>query len=345
MKNKKIDWFKEIKKAWHLLFAGLLKFMQIFANILITIILIGVLTGVIVVSAFSIYIGNYIDTEADMSLFRLNISSTTTRIYYYDFEDRTSRVGEVVELEDQRLQGDKDSIYVKYENIPENMINAVIAIEDKRFRTHDGVDWKRTLAAGANFFLGFDESGYGGSSLTQQLVKNMTHEDDYTIQRKVTEIFWALDIETKMEKEEILELYLNVVNFGNGSSGVQSAAYNYFSKDVSELTLIECAAIAGITKNPSLYNPLINPEQNAIRRNTVLAEMLDQGLITQREFDEAYGKELVTRPPVTKETAVVNSWYTDMVIEDVINDLVEQKGYSHKVASLMVYNGGLNIFL
>ncbi len=206
MKNKKIDWFKEIKKAWHLLFAGLLKFMQIFANILITIILIGVLTGVIVVSAFSIYIGNYIDTEADMSLFRLNISSTTTRIYYYDFEDRTSRVGEVVELEDQRLQGDKDSIYVKYENIPENMINAVIAIEDKRFRTHDGVDWKRTLAAGANFFLGFDESGYGGSSLTQQLVKNMTHEDDYTIQRKVTEIFWALDIETKMEKEEILEL-------------------------------------------------------------------------------------------------------------------------------------------
>jgi penicillin-binding protein 1A len=345
MKNQKIDWLSEIKKAGRFAARGFLKFLQVFANVLITIILIGVLTGVIVVSAFSIYIGNYIETEADMSFFKLNISSTTTRIFYYEFDDRTGRVGEAIELEDQRLQGDKDSIYVKYENIPENMINAVIAIEDKRFRTHDGVDWKRTIAAGANFFLGFAESGYGGSSITQQLVKNMTHEDDYTIQRKVTEIFWALDIEQKMEKEEILELYLNVVNFGNGSSGVQAAAYNYFSKDVSELTLIECAAIAGITKNPSLYNPLIHPEQNAIRRNTVLGEMLDQGLITQREFDEAYGKELVTRPPVTKETAVVNSWYTDMAIQDVIDDLVEQKGYSPKVASLMVYNGGLNIYM
>lgn len=327
------------------------KIFQVFLNVLITVLLICALTGIIVACAFSIYIKNYVDTEIDVSQFRAAISSgtTTTTVYRYEFTDRENRIGTPVVMENEKIVGASDSVYVTYDKIPENMINAVIAIEDKRFRTHQGVDWKRTLAAGANFFLGFADSGYGGSTITQQLIKNITLNDEYKIQRKIQEIFWALDLETKMDKTEIIELYLNIVSFGGNNLGVQAAAYNYFSKDVSELTLIECAAIAGITQNPSYYNPIIFPEHNAQRRNYLLYEMYDQGLITEREFDEAYKKELVLNIPGSdkkddEKELGINSWYVDMAIQDVIDDLVEQKGYTTKVASLMVYNGGLSIY-
>jgi penicillin-binding protein 1A len=201
---------------------------------------------------------------------------------------------------DRELQGEVDQTFRPLEDIPDNMVNAVIAIEDKRFMTHAGVDWRRTVGAGLTFFTGSGD-GFGGSSITQQLIKNVTGNDEYSIQRKIQEIFWALDLETKMDKEEIIELYLNIVNFGNGSNGVQAAAYNYFSKDVSELTLIECAAIECITKNPSRFNPITYPEYNAERRNIVLYEMYDQGLITYREFEEAYEKELVLTLPGSDE--------------------------------------------
>lgn len=355
MANKKINWGEELKTAGKVGLMGIGKFFQIFANILITLLLIIALTGIIVVCAFSVYINNYVETEIDADQFRIDVSSsTTTHMYRFEFTDRENRVGEVVPMDsaaDSTLQGEVDQTYVSIDRIPDNMINAVIAIEDKRFNTHSGVDWRRTAGAGLTFFTGGGD-GYGGSSITQQLIKNVTGNDEYSIQRKIQEIFWALDLETKMDKEEIIELYLNIVNFGNGSNGVQAAAYNYFSKDVSELTLIECAAIACITKNPSRFNPVIYPEYNAERRNIVLYEMYDQGLITYREFEEAYQKELVLNLPgsdeekddTSSDLAGVNSWYADMVIEDVINDLMEEYGYSKKMASILVYNGGLNIF-
>lgn len=351
MKNRKINWNSEIKLAVRKAFSGLGKIMLVILNILITLILIAVLTGIIVGCAFTIYIKNYVDTTVDISLFNITASEGTTSsaIYRYEFTDRINREGTAVLMEGERIVGSSSQEYVTYDRIPENMINAVIAIEDKRFKTHEGVDWKRTLGAGVNFFIGFDGS-YGGSTLTQQLIKNITGEDDYSIQRKVQEIFWALDLETKKDKEEILELYLNIANFGSTYYGVQAAAYNYFSKDVSELTLLECAAIAGITQNPSYYNPMIFPEHNATRRDTVLYEMLDQGLITQREFNESFKHELVLNPPSStleltdQQAKGISSWYTDMVIEDVISDLMTQKGYSYQAASVMVYNGGLRIY-
>ena len=355
MANKKINWGEELKTAGKVGLSGVGKVFQILANLLITLLLIIALTGIIVVCAFSVYINNYVETEIDAELFRIDVSSsTTTHMYRYEFTDRANRVGELVAMDsaaDQQLQGEVDQTYKPINEIPDNMINAVIAIEDKRFMSHSGVDWKRTAGAGLTFFTGSGD-GYGGSSITQQLIKNVTGNDDYSIQRKIQEIFWALDLETKMDKEEIIELYLNIVNFGNGSNGVQAAAYNYFSKDVSELTLIECAAIACITKNPSRFNPIIYPEYNAERRNIVLYEMYDQGLITYREFEEAYQKELVLNVPGQNNSeedeeesdfAGVNSWYADMVIEDVINDLMEKYNYSEKMAAILVYNGGLNI--
>lgn len=354
MPNKKINWGEELKTAGKVGLKGVGKFFQIFANVLLTILLIVALTGIIVVCAFSVYINNYVETEIDAEQFRIDVStSTTTHMYRMEFTDRANRVGEAVPMDsaaDRQLQGEVDQMYVPIDKIPDNMINAVIAIEDKRFMTHSGVDWKRTAGAGLTFFTGGGD-GFGGSSITQQLIKNVTGNDEYSIQRKIQEIFWALDLETKMDKEEIIELYLNIVNFGNGSNGVQAAAYNYFSKDVSELTLIECAAIACITKNPSRFNPIIYPEYNAERRNIVLYEMYDQGLITYREFEEAYQKELVLNLPGSEEEkdedndlSGVNSWYADMVIEDVIKDLMEKYDYSEKMASILVYNGGLNIY-
>ena len=349
--NKKIKWFSELGKAWRTLLKGLGIFVKALADVLITVLLIGALAGVIMVCAFSIYIKNHVKTDVDISLFDVAVTNgtKTSQIYRYDFSDRTNRVGEAVQYEGETISGGSDSTYVTYDRIPENMINAVIAIEDKRFKTHNGVDWKRTIAAGANFFVGFSDYNYGGSTITQQLVKNVTGEDDYSIQRKIQEIFWAMDLETKKDKEEILELYLNIVNFGSTYYGVQAAAYNYFSKDVSELTLTECAAIAGITQNPSRFNPVTNPEQNRIRREYILYEMMDQGLITRREYEDAHGQELVIRTPssqaVTENQAKgINSWYTDMVIDDVISDLIKEKGLSRQMASIMVYNGGLKIY-
>ncbi len=356
MPNKKINWGEELKTAGKVGLSGIGKFFQILVNVLITLLLIVALTGIIVVCAFSVYINNYVETEIDADQFRIDVSSsTTTHMYRMEFTDRANRVGKEIPMDsaaDQQLQGEVDQTYVPIDKIPDNMINAVIAIEDKRFMTHSGVDWKRTAGAGLTFFTGGGD-GFGGSSITQQLIKNVTGNDEYSIQRKIQEIFWALDLETKMDKEEIIELYLNIVNFGNGSNGVQAAAYNYFSKDVSELTLIECAAIACITKNPSRFNPIIYPEYNAERRNIVLYEMYDQGLITYREFEEAYQKELVLNVPGSKDEvddgeesdlSGVNSWYADMVIEDVIHDLMEKYNYSEKMAAILVYNGGLNIY-
>ena len=307
--QKKINWLEEIKKAGKIFIHGAGLFFRGFLSVLITFLLICALTGIIVVCAFTIYVKNYVETEVDMSKFTLDFNtSTTTRVYRYDFTDRSNRVGTAVELENERLYGPKNSIYIGYDQIPEDLQNAFIAVEDKRFRTHDGVDWLRTIKAGANFFLGFDDSNYGGSTLTQQLIKNVTGDDSYKIQRKIQEILWALDLEKKMEKEEILEMYLNIINLGSGCYGVQAAANKYFNKDVSELTLIECVAIASITKNPSKYNPITHPEDNLERRNTVLDLMLEQGLINKREYDEAYDKELVLN--VTEDTREINlnSW-------------------------------------
>ena len=159
--QKDINWQQEIKKAWKIFLRGAGIFLRGFINVLVTFLLICALTGIIVACAFTIYIKNYVETEVDISKYKLDFNtSTTTRVYRYEFTDRSNRVGEAVELENERLYGPKNSIYIEYDKIPIDLQNAFIAVEDKRFRTHDGVDWLRTIKAGANFFLGFDNSSY-----------------------------------------------------------------------------------------------------------------------------------------------------------------------------------------
>ncbi len=322
----------------------LLKIFAYTLNTVLTILLICIIAGIIAGSAFLWYVNNYIDTEIDEDLFAaVENVDTVTRIYYTEYTDRDNRVGYDVELVDQRIYGDAHSIYVKYADIPQNLVSAFVAIEDERFWTNKGVDWKRTIAAVGNFFLQFDDN-FGGSSITQQLIKNVTGEDDYTIQRKVQEIFWALDLEKKKSKQEILELYLNAIYFSQNCWGVQAAAYTYFGKDVDELTLLESACLAAIPNSPTKYDPIINPDNNKKRRNIVLDLMKKNNMITEEEYNENYDKDIELNIQRTSETANINSWYTDMVIDDVINDLVEEYGYTRPYASKLIYSGGLQIF-
>ena len=345
IQKEKVDWDKEILNSMRLAGKGIFKVFSYFFNIVFTILLICIITGIIVGCAFSIYIKNYIDPTIDESLLATGGTSQTTQIYYYNYEDieaRQNRTGDAVELEDQRLYGEQNSLWADYADIPQDLKDAFVAIEDKRFWDHSGVDWIRTGSAVLKFFVG--NSSYGGSSITQQLVKNLTSYDDVTIQRKVQEIVCALNLEKTKSKEEILELYLNIIPLSQRCYGVQSAANTYFGKDVSELSLIECVCIASITNAPTRYDPVQNPENNQERRDSILEEMLAQGYITQEEFDSAYDKELTLNLTEVSTTISTNSWYTDTVIEDVISDLMETYNYTRQVASQKIYSGGLQIY-
>lgn len=245
----------------------------------------------------------------------------------------------------KRLHGDENRIWISLKKVPKNLQNAFIAIEDEGFMEHGGVDWERTFMAIANQIFKFDTTEFGGSTITQQLVKNITADKakDYT--RKAREIIRALSIENDLSKEEILEAYLNTIALGNGINGVQVAANNYFSKDVDELTLAECASIAAITKNPSRYNPVTSMEENTKRRKVVLSKMRSLGYITDIEYAEACAEEVKLDFSQKEDLdSEINDYFVDTLIEDVISDLAEKYECDEKIASTMFYNGGFKIY-
>lgn len=260
-----------------------------------------------------------------------NVARTST-IYYTDSSGHTS-VYETVNSPSNRR-------WIRYDKIPADMKNAAIAIEDERFYSHNGVDIKRTLGAVLGYITGSD--GYGGSTITQQVVKNITKDEERKALRKVREIFRAIKLESEYSKDEILELYLNVSFFGSGN-GVQSASHAYFGKDVSELNLAECASIVGITKYPTKYNPLTNPENNKERQETVLYKMHELEMISDEEYQEALDYQLVFTPD-KEENIARQSYFTELVIGEVFDDLVNEGGYSESLAESMIYNGGLTIY-
>lgn len=292
---------------------------------------------------FVFYVDTYVEKSIDGSLFYSVGSEAESRVFYYERAEGGERAGDAVELAGEKLFGGYRCRYASIDEIPQDMKDAFVAIEDKRFHTHSGVDWLRTVSAGVNYFLRFDKN-YGGSTITQQLIKNVTGEDDFSFQRKIQEIFWALDLESKLSKDEILECYLNVINLSQGCYGVGAAAEYYFSKDVSELSLAECACIAAITNSPSYYDPIKNPENNKSRRLLILSEMYGQGYITKSEYESAADQEIALKVAGADGDERISSWYVDMVIEDVIDDLCEEYGYSRHMASLVVYTGGLEIY-
>lgn len=313
------------------------RILKIFLVLLLVLLLSALTVGLIC----GIYVASITEREIDTSVFDLLGKNSASKIYYYESAaDREA--GIATELEGQELYGGYRSIPVSYEELPKDLINAFVSIEDKRFFEHKGVDWYRTLGASLNYIFSFDDE-FGGSTITQQLIKNVTERDEYSFERKIQEIFWALDLETKMSKEEILQNYLNVINLSNGCYGVGAAAEYYFSKQVGELTLYECATIAAITNNPSYYDPQRRPEANKERAMLILSQMYSQGYISEEEYQNARTSELELRI-VERKDGRVNLWYVDMVIEDVITALIEERGYTRYLANTMLYRGGLKIY-
>lgn len=314
---------------------------------ILTMFLVCVITGCIVAGSLIVYVFTFVDGKMDEDLYRLELSYTTT-IYSQNSD------GNWVEY--QRLHGGDNRIWVDYDKdlamandpdykgIPQNLANAFIAIEDKRFMDHDGVDWRRTIMAFVNMVVP-TRSKFGGSTITQQLVKNLTADDDQKASRKVREIMRARFLEGKYTKEIILECYLNTISMGKGMCGVEVPAEYYFGKKVYELSLAECASLAAITKSPESYRPDKKPENNLDRRNDVLYEMYDQGYITKEEYDAAVAEELVVvaDSSALKETEI-NSYFTDALIEDVIDTLTKVYGYEPSHASVNFYNGGYKIY-
>ena len=247
--------------------------------------------------------------------------------------------GEYVEY--KRIAG-VNREWANLSEIPVHLQNAVVAIEDERFNDHYGVDWKRTVAAVANLVLHFNDTEFGGSTLTQQLVKNLTGNDDRTIQRKVTEIFTAIEMEEFYSKDEILQAYLNILPLTGTIEGVGAGAKYYFNKDVKDLTLAECAVIASITNNPGRYNPYTHPKALINRQRTVLWKMHELGFITTDEYQQALGEELHFTGG--NATSQIYDYYTDMLIDEVTEDLMNELGYTESQAKNMVFYGGLTIY-
>lgn len=309
--------------------------------VLLTLMLVGFVTGIFV----GVYYINYVNEhfakpsrDYDIVGLETNLKQTS-KIYY------TDEFGNEIELEDQRLHGNENRSWVSIYDMPANLKNAFIAIEDERFYEHNGMDLKRTLGAVLGFIGG--DSSYGGSTITQQLIKNFTGENDATVQRKITEIFRAMSLTKNRSKDEVLEMYLNTINLSNGCHGVQAAANYLFGKNVEDLTLVECASLASIPKSPYKYNPKSHPEENKKRRDTVLFKMEELGLINEEEYNEALEAELVLNisdgKTNTSGTTEIYSYFTDALIEQLIADLNETYGYPRSVAWNIIFNGGLEI--
>lgn len=341
--DKKTDWGQAVKSSGGIVLTVFGKIITYILNTVMTILLIALITGTIVGVAFAVYVNNYIEVDVSEIKMLSSNQDMTTRLYYMDYSDRTNRIGTPVEVENQQLFSSENRTWVSYSEIPSYLIEAFISIEDERFWTHSGVDWKRTLGATAYFAIG--KSSFGGSTITQQLIKNVTGDDDVTIQRKVKEIMTALELEKTLDKTEILEMYLNTIYLSQHCYGIQAAANAYFGKDVSDLTLTECAALAAIPKYPYKYDPYVNPDNNKDRREDVLWKMHELGKLTDEEYQTALNTELVISEKVqSSATSATTSWYTDAVIEDTIDLLINKLGVTETVAGQMVYTGGLHIY-
>jgi len=302
---------------------------------LLTIFLIILTTGMIFTCIFAVYVKTCLTSDLDITMedFALNLSS---KLYYEDSD------GEYKEL--TTLYSRENRVWVEASEIPQNLKDAAVAIEDRRFYTHKGVDWYRTVGAFGNMFLSM-RSDFGGSTITQQLIKNVTKEDDITVQRKLLEIFRALELEKNYDKDEILHWYLNVIYLGSGCYGVEAASQTYFGKSVTELSLAECASLIGITNNPSRYSPYADREANRERQQTILWTMYEEEFITHEEYVQAKNEELKFVRSANETTDdEVFSYYTEVVINDVLTDLMAEKDISIEAAKQLLYSGGYSVY-
>ncbi|MBQ3040946.1 MAG: transglycosylase domain-containing protein [Clostridia bacterium] len=317
--------------------------MQEKKHILLKIMFITFLSIIIVGIVFIIYVKFNLNHEIDLSLIRTGASSVT-KIFTFERKDGVIDTSAPKELEEERIFLE-NSEWCSFYDMPNHLKNAFIAVEDHKFYDHNGVDWPRTIKATLNYIFKFEKSGFGGSTITQQLIKNLTGDDMVTPKRKLEEILRALNLEKKLGKNEILELYLNVVYLSQNAYGIQSASHLYFNKDASELSLAECACLASIVKSPTKYDPYKYPENNKNRRELILNMMLSYGMITENEHSIAINEELSINPNIEQEKhSGVYSWFTEKLISDVSKDLINKYNLSPEGALMIINKGGLNIY-
>lgn len=291
-------------------------------------------------AAFGVFKG-IIDTSPDIS--NIDVSPTGFSTFIYNIEGKQTA---------KLVASDSNRIPVTMDQIPSNLAHAFVAIEDERFYNHNGIDIQGIFRAAVVGIKNKFHFSQGASTITQQLLKNnvftgWTNESTLErVKRKVQEQYLALELEKVMSKDKILENYMNTINLGQNTLGVQAASLRYFGKNVYELNLSECAVIAGITQNPSKYNPISHPDKNAERRAKVLNNMLDQGYISQAEYEEAVADDVYARIQSTNEKTMditINSYFDDAVTEAVYEDLLAA-GYNDTQAYTLLYSGGLSIF-
>ena len=292
--------------------------LKILLGIIIVIAVVGIIcSSVLFVYGYSIVHGDVVFNLDDEA------SSQNQTSFIYGYDDNN----EPVEI--TRLHGEENRIWLDIDDMTPYLSKAFIATEDERFEKHHGVDWIRTIGV----MVKPTNSGQGGSTITQQLIKNLTDENDVTFVRKFNEILSALNLEKHYSKDQIMEAYLNTICLSHGCYGVKTAAETYFGKDVKDLNIAECATLAGITQFPTKYDPLLNPENNKKKQEYILGKMKSNNFITEEEYEEAMNYKLVfTNSPDyqgsqvsdsgddTDDSSSINSYYTDYVIDEVIED-------------------------
>ena len=321
--NKEIKQKKKKKKKRHII-------KKIFKFLLIMFLL-GILicAGLIIGLVFSIQNG-----AGELSKEDFEINNFTTFVYDINGNQYTT------------LTGSENRTYASLSEISPYLPDAFISIEDERFEEHIGIDFKRTTGATVKYLLskiGIGKSSYGGSTITQQVIKKVTGEEDRSSLRKAKEIIRAIQLETWLSKDQIIELYMNLIYLGEGAYGVETAAYTYFDKSADELNIAECAVIAGLAQAPEGYNPYNYPEKAKKRQELVLGKMYELGKINTDQYAEAMNYELVYKKG-SVDLASSNSYFVDAVVEQVIEDLMEEKSITRTLAQRMVYNNGLHIY-
>ena len=298
--------------AWRVAFGG----FKIAVGAAGTVLMIGVICAFVFAGVLGDYLQDDILPMADIDIDNYDLAQNS---YLYYVDDN----GQIRKYQD--IFSSTSSSWADFEDIPENMIYAAVAIEDHRFFEHQGVDWITTIKACARMFFG--DSSAGGSSITQQLIKNvlLTEDeaaDDVTVQRKVLEIFRAIQVEKRYDKDEILELYLNFIYLGQGCRGVRSAAETYYGKELESLTAAECASIISITNSPTYYDPYQNPENNAKRKETTLWAMHEYGWLSDAEYEHALNQELVLKNGIDFEDSMAFCKNKECNYKGIVSTLV-----------------------
>jgi penicillin-binding protein 1A len=341
MRSKRRKRFHPVKKTFAFLGTAIL-----------SVFLIIIITGAIIAAALTVYVMQYVKSADLIDINNMAMMDYSSFIY------GTDKNGNTVEL--KKISRNADRIPIDITEVPQFVQDAFVYVEDERFYEHDGVDWKRTFGAFLNEFLSMWGSRQGGSTITQQLVKNVTSDDAEDFQRKLREIFRASKLEEYYTKADILEAYLNIVGMGGATSGIEAAALKYFGKHCWELDLAEAASLAAIPKNPPRNNPYYTVEDpdtgeiiekgienNRERQLLVLSAMLSNNAISEAEYEKAVNQKLkfIDRSAESEATAAgIQSWFIDEVIRDVTLDLADLYGVTFDAANDMLYNGGYEIF-